>query len=168
MSDAYYQERAKRRTRLLIGVGGLAAVVLCVAAGVVSLLYDACTRSFDRSPRTVVTDYVEAVRRGDGQAAQACWEHQIYYDLDAGCSEICLSRALGAEFQVLDVSLGSVAVTAEGRANLPVTVAIACEAGSQQHTGQILLDSVGASAPWKHWTIVHSTFGGTAVKAWCK
>jgi hypothetical protein len=168
MSDAYYQQRAARRVRILWIAGGLVVVVVCVVAGIVSLFYDACTKSFDRSPRAVVSTFVRAVGQGNVPVAQECWEHNAYYDLNAGCSEVCLSRAFGAPFQVVDISLGSPATTAEGRANLTATVSIVCTASGQEHNGQVLLDSVGSSLPWKHWAIVHSTFGGTAAQAWCK
>jgi len=107
MSDAYYQERAARRTRTLLIVGGILVVVVCVVAGIVSLFYDACTKSFDRSPQAVVSAYVDAIRRGDAQIAQECWEHETFYDLEAGCSEICLSRLYGAEYEVAGLEVDS-------------------------------------------------------------
>jgi hypothetical protein len=168
MSDEFYQERARRRTRLLLVAGGLAAVVICAVAGVVSLLYDACTKSFDRSPRAVVFAYLDAVTRGDLPVAQECWEHHTYYDLEAGCSEICLSRVLGTRFEVLDLELGDPHGSADGRANLLATVSIVCAEGGESHDAEIRLDSVGSNLPWKHWSIVHSTFGGTLADPWCR
>jgi hypothetical protein len=167
MSDAYYQARAARRTRILILAG--AVVLLLAAAGLVlrMLFYDACTQSFDRSPRAVVATYVEAVRQGNGPVAQECWEHLAYYDLEAGCSEICLSRAMGVPYERVDITLGEAYTTPQGRSNLPVTVTIACD-GGQTHSGEIVLDSVGAALPWRHWAIVHSTVGGTVAQQWCK
>jgi hypothetical protein len=168
MSDAYYQERAARRTRTLLIAVGLVAIVACVVAGVASLFYDACTRSFDRSPQAVVSAYVEAVERGEANVAQECWEHETYYDLEAGCSQVCLSRALGAQYDLIDVALAPAQVTPGGRANVEVTVAIACTEGGEDHTAAIVLDSVGGNVPWKHWAIIHSTLGGTVAEAWCK
>jgi len=168
VSDAYYQERARRRTRTLWMVGGLAVVVVCAIGGVVSLLYDACTKSFDRSPRGVVSAFVEAVGRGDVAVAQECWEHQVYYELEAGCSEICLSRVFGTQYEVVDLRLGAPYATPEGRAKLQATVSILCAEGGAEHTGEILLDSVAGKVPWKHWAIVQSTFGGTVAEPWCK
>jgi hypothetical protein len=168
MSDTYYQQRAARRTRILWIAVGLVAVLACVVAGTMSLFYDACTKSFDRSPRAVVSTFVQAVGEGNAPVAQECWEHNAYYDLNAGCSEICLSRAYGASFQVVDVALGSPAATPEGRTNLTATVSIVCTASGQAHSGQVVLDAVGSSLPWKHWAIVHNTFGGTTAQAWCK
>jgi hypothetical protein len=111
---------------------------------------------------------VEAVRRGDAAVAQECWEHHVYYDLEAGCSDVCLSRVYGAQYRVVDIGLGSSYTTSDGRANLKAVVSIACTGDQRQHTGEILLDSVGGGVPWKHWAIVHSTFGGTVAEPWCK
>ena len=74
MSDAYYQQRARQRTRRLLIAGGLLALFACAVAGVVSLFYDACTGGFDRTPDAVVRSYLDAVRRGDAAVAQECWD----------------------------------------------------------------------------------------------
>jgi hypothetical protein len=168
MSDAYYQEQARRRTRNLVIVVALVVVMACIAFGIISLFRDACTQSFDRSPAAIVSAYVEAIRRGDAPGAQECWEHETYYNLEAGCSEICLSKVLGAQYDVGDITVDEPYTTPEGRANLKATVAIACTDGGLTHTGEILLDSVGGNVPWKHWAIIHSTFGGTVPEPWCK
>ncbi len=168
MSDAYYQERARRRARLWWIVGAAVAVILLTALGSKALLYDACTRSLDRSPRSIVLTFVNAVGRGDAPVAQECWEHHAYYELEAGCSEICLSRVYRVQYEVADVTLGKPYTTPGGRANLKATVSIACAGSGQTHTGEILLDSVGANVPWKHWAIIHSSFGGTIAEPWCK
>ena len=168
MSDTYYRERAARRSRLWWVVGGIAAAVVVVVLVTRALFYDACTRSFDRAPRSIVSTFVEAVGRGDAAVAQECWEHHAYYELEAGCSEICLSRALGAQYRVLDIALDSPRTTPAGRANLQATVSVECAESGEEHTAEILLDSVGGNAPWKHWAIIRSTFGGTVAEAWCK
>jgi hypothetical protein len=168
MSDAYYRERAARRARLWWSLGGIAAAVVLVVLVTRALFYDACTKSFDRSPRSIALAFVDAVGRGDAAVAQECWEHQAYYDLEAGCSEICLSRVLGAQYRVVDVALDSPYTTPDGRANLRAVVSIACAEGDRVHTGEVLLDSVGGNVPWKHWAIIHSTFGGTVAEPWCK
>jgi hypothetical protein len=168
MSDAFYQERARRRTRILAIIGGTVVVIACTVAGVVSLYYDACTKSFDSSPRAVVTAYVNALMQGNAPVVQECWEHNAYYDLNAGCSEICLSRALGVQFRVLDLNVGSPFSAAAGRENLTATVSIACSEGGQPYEGEFTLDSVGSAVPWKHWAVIHSTFGGTVAEQWCK
>jgi hypothetical protein len=168
MSDTYYRERAARRARLRWIVGGIAAVVVVGLLIIRALLYDACTRSFDRSPRSIVSTFVEAVGRGDAAVAQECWEHHAYYDLEAGCSEICLSRVLGVQYRVVDIALDPPQTTPDGRANLRATVSIECADSGEEHTAEILLDSVGSNVPWKHWAIIRSTFGGTVAEAWCK
>lgn len=168
MSDTYYRERAVRRARLRWMLGGLAIAVILAILVTRALFYDACTRSFDRSPRSIVSAFVDAVSRGDGAAAQGCWEHQAYYDLEAGCSEICLARVLGARYRVVDVAVDSPYTAPDGRANLRAVVSIECAEGGETHTAEILLDSVGGNVPWKHWAIICSTFGGTVAEPWCK
>ena len=168
MSDAYYQERAKRRTRYMVIAGALVVIVACAAFGVVSVYYDACTKSFNRSPAAVVSAFVGAVGRGDAPLAQECWEHETFYDLEAGCSEICLSKVVGASYEVVEVTLDDMHITPDGRANVRASVSITCTEGREAHTGEILLDSVGANVPWKHWAIIHSTFGGSFAEPWCK
>jgi hypothetical protein len=167
MSDEYYQEQARRRTRNLVIVVALVAVVACGAFALFNLFRDACTQSFDRSPRAVVSSYVEAIARGDLPAAQACWEHETFYDLEAGCSEICLSKATGAGYKAVDIAIAEPVTTPEGRAHLAATVSIACPDGGT-HSGEVLLDSIGTDAPWRHWAIIHSTIGGTVAQPWCK
>jgi hypothetical protein len=168
MSDTYYRERAARRTRRWLILAGIAAAIVVIALVTRTLLYDACTRSFDRSPRSIVSTFVEAVGRGDAAVAQECWEHDAYYELDAGCSEICLSRILGTQYEVLDIALDSPHITPEGRANLRATVSIQCADSGEEHSGEVLLDSVGSNVPWKHWAIIRSTFGGSVPDPWCE
>jgi hypothetical protein len=168
MSDAYFQERARRRTRLLLVAGAVAVLAVLVVAVYWTLFHDACTGSFDRAPRSVISTYLEAVARGDVLKAQECWEHESYYDLEAGCSEICLSKVYGAQFETADIVLDEPRTTPEGRANMEATVSIACSTDGMAHTASIVLDSVGSDLPWKHWTIVRSSFGGSVVEPWCK
>lgn len=168
MSDAYYQERARQRTRRLLIVGGAIVLVACAALGVASLFYDACTGSFDRAPEDVVRTYLEAVRAGNAPVAQECWEQDAYFDLETGCSEVCLAKVYGASYEIVEVRPGPVVLTAAGRSNLPVEVTVACTGSQEEHAAQIMLDSVGGDPPWKHWAIVHSTFGGSVADPWCK
>jgi hypothetical protein len=168
MSDSYYQERARRRTRILWIVGAVVILAILVIVVIWSLYRDSCTGSFERSPTAVVSAFLEAVGTGEVAAAQGCWEHDAYYELEAGCSEICLSGVYGAQFEIVDIVPGEPYSAPEGRANLEATITIACTEGGNAHTAEILLDSVGGDVPWKHWTIIHSTFGGTVVEPWCK
>ena len=168
MSDAYYQERARRRTRRLIVAVILVSLVGCLVAAVLALFYDACTRSFDRSPQAVIRAYVEAVRNDDAPRAQECWEHEAYYDLEAGCSEVCLSRFYGTPFEVREIDVGTPYTTPAARANLEASVTIACTGSDETHTAEIVLDSVGSGLPWRHWAVIRSGLGGTAVSAWCQ
>lgn len=168
MSDAYYQERAARRTRSLLIAGGLLLVAGCLAAAVLSLFYDACTRSLDRSAEAIVRTYAEAVSRGDAAVAQECWQHEAYYDLDTGCSEICLSRVLGVPFHVAELSMGTSEDTPDGRSHLVATVSAVCTESGLGYTSTILLDSVSGNWPWRHWSIIESGLGGTVAEPWCK
>jgi hypothetical protein len=168
MSDAYYQERAMRRTRRLWLVGGIVIALVLILLGARSLLYDACTGSFDRSPRSVVLTYVTAVGQGNAAVAQECWEHNAYYDMEAGCSEICLSRAYGAQFEVTDIDVGGQYLTPDVRTNRVVKVSVRCLESDESHEAEIILDTVGPNLPWKHWQIVESSFGGTVAESWCK
>jgi hypothetical protein len=168
MSDEYYAQRAARRTRLALLLGAAAVAVLLTLLGLRSLFYDSCTHGFDRSPSAAIQAFTDAVSRGDIPAAQGCWEHFAYFEVAAGCSEICLSKVAGARFQVTEIALGETSITPARRANLPVTVTNACADGSATHSGEILLDSVAGQLPWKHWAIIHSTFGGTVAEPWCR
>jgi hypothetical protein len=168
MSDSFYQERARRRIRILWIAGAVAIVAILVVVVIRSLYRDSCTGSFERSPSAVVSTFLEAVGRGDPLTAQGCWQHDAYYELEAGCSEICLSKVYGAQYEIVDIAPGEPYTTPEGRANLPATVTIACTEDGETHTAEILLDSVEGDVPWKHWTIIHSTFGGTIVEPWCQ
>lgn len=168
MSDEYYAKRASRRTRLAWLAGATILLVFLALLGLRSLFYDSCTHSYDRTPQAMIQAFTEAVGRGDLSAAQGCWEHYAYFDVEAGCSEICLSKVAGAQFRVTEIVPGEVSITEAGRANLPVTVTIACADGSETHSAEILLDSISSKVRWKHWTIVHSTFGGPIVDPWCK
>ena len=168
MSDEYYVRRASRRSRIARLVGAGALLVLLALLGVRSLLHDSCTQSFDRSPQAVIRAYADAVGRGDVPAVQGCWEHFAYFELEAGCSEICLAKVAGAQFRVIEAAVGEATRTPEGRARLAVAVTVACTDGSATHTGEVLLDSIGSEVPWRHWTIVRSTFGGTVAEPWCR
>ena len=168
MSDAYYQERAKQRTRRLLIAGGSLVLFACAVAGVTSLFYDACTQSFDRTPDLVVRSYLEAIAGGEGRVAQECWEHDAYYDLETGCSEICLAQIVGTAFEVQTLDVGPAQATPAGRAEHLVTVTVTCTASGQSHEAEIILDGIGRDVPWRHWSIVSSTVGGSVAEPWCR
>jgi hypothetical protein len=149
-------------------IAGLTAVAACVILGAVSVFQDDCTGSFDRSPRDVVLSYAEAVGQGESTVVRKCWVPEPYFSLDAGCTEICLSRVLGANFQIQDIRLGEPALTPEGRARIESSVTVTCPTAGDPLTGEILLDGISRDVPWRHWKIIHSTVGGTNAEPWCK
>jgi len=166
VSDTYYRQQAERRRAGLLVAGIALAAVGLLAVGGHLLYYDACTGSYARSPRDVVSAYVAALRQGDLSQTQECWQHLTYYDLEAGCSEICVSRFAGASFDVTSLEV-SEPQTIGRRATVHVTVEIACSNGSS-HDGEVILDGIATAPPWRHWAIVRSTIGGTLAEAWCK
>jgi len=167
-SDTHFRERAARQTRLVVIFAAVVAAFACTYFGITGILRDDCTGSFDRAPRSVVTTFVNAIAHGDGDRMMRCWEHNVYYDLDAGCSEICLSRILGTSYRVLGISLTEPYITEQGRANIVATIRVACPDSDQQHSGEILLDGIASNVPWRHWKIINSTFGGSLGSQWCK
>ena len=101
------------------------------------------------------------------QTATACWQHLAFLDLEAGCSEVCLSQLWDAPLKLEGVQLGAVETTDEGRARLLAQVSASCPDG-EQLSGEITLDSVASAVPWRHWKIIHSTVGGPLSDLWCK
>jgi hypothetical protein len=168
MSDQFYREQAARRARKLWIAGGLVAFIACLGLGIFSLYYDSCSGGFDRSPEAVVRSYANAVGEGRADRAQACWERDAFFNLESGCSELCLQAVMGNEFDVSSVELG-VPVPAEGgRTRLPAQVSLTCQANGESHTADILLDTAGRGYPWRHWHIVVSSLGGTVAEPWCR
>jgi len=167
LTDTHYRLRAARRTRILLSVGLIFLLLACSYLGVGAVFRDNCTGSFDRAPRSVVNSFIEAITSGDGQAVIRCWDDRAYYDLGAGCSEICLSRILGTSYRVVDLTL-SEPDTEDGRARIVATVSIVCPDSGEPHTGEIVLDGIASSVPWRHWKIVRSTFGGPMSALWCR
>jgi hypothetical protein len=168
MSDEYYREQAARRSRVLWLIGAVAISIICLYVGFVSLFRDDCTQSYDRSPEGLINSYVSALVNGDIEGAQSCWEHDAYYELESGCSEMCLSRLSGTEFKVDNFKIEDPVLTSDGRANIKVSVTVICVDNNDSFTGEIIFDGLGQNVPWKHWKIIRSTFGGTAVEAWCQ
>ena len=168
MSDEYYRERAARRARVWWFLGLLILIIACGLFGAYNLFRDACTRSSDRSPQAVIRAYIDNIRQGNIDRARECWERDAYFNLESGCSEICLAHVSGTDFQIKDIHLQEPPVLENGRARLNATVAVACPLGGQEETGQITLDSTSKDYPWRHWHILKSDFGGTVADPWCK
>jgi hypothetical protein len=168
MSDADYQKQAERRARLRwIGAAVAAALVLAVLGGN-ALFRDTCTGGYDRDPQAVVAGFAQAVTGGDWDRVSACWERNAFYSLDSGCSEVCLSRLLGTAYEVVEIELGEPFRTDAGRTRVWATATVRCVESGEEEIGDLLLDTVGAKVPWRHWKIVESTFGGPLSDPWCK
>jgi len=168
MSDEYYRQQAARRGRMLWLIAGAILVVTCAVFGTVRAYQDSCTDSFDRSPQAVIESYVQAVNHGDTSIVTNCWQHDLFLKTDTGCSEICLSKVYGSQFEVIDVEYSEAIPTEDGRLNMNTQVTVACQDSEQQYSANITLDTVSQNYPWKHWHIVYSTLGGTVADPWCK
>jgi hypothetical protein len=167
LSDTYYREQAARRQRTLLMVALVVALLACGILGTAAVFRDTCTGSFDRRPRSVVSSYLDAIARGDTENLIRCWVHNVYYDIEAGCSEICLSRVSGTSFDITELTL-SEPYTEEGRARVRAAITATCPDSDEPLTGEILLDGVVRGVLWRHWKIVRSTFGGTPAQPWCR
>jgi hypothetical protein len=167
LSDTHYREQAIRQQRVLLAAGLAVVLLACGVLGIASVFRDDCTGSFDRSPRSVATSYLDAIARGDDHNLVRCWEHNVIYDIEAGCSEICLSRLLGTSFRIIELKL-SEPFMEEGRARIRASITAMCPDGGEPLTGEILLDGITRAVRWRHWKIVRSSFGGTATRPWCK
>lgn len=168
MDENYYRRRTARRNLIIIII---AVVVIGIYVGIRTTrnaYYDICTQSYDRDPDVVVTSYIQAITKGDGLIVQRCWDRVAYYELQSGCSQICLERILGTSYELKSIKLGQPLNTPSGRSNVHVMVDIACEDSGEEHTADVLLDSIGYDLPWKHWKIIRSDFGGPISDPWCK
>ena len=167
MSDSVYRQRAARRSKLIKII--LAAIILpaCLISFVFSLFRDTCTGSFDRQPEDVITSFVEAISRNNPRQVIRCWERSAYFSLESGCSEICLSRIIGIQYQLVDIELLPPSIE-NGRTRIRTNVTIGCPNNGEQHTGEVTLDTVSRDLPWRHWKIVESNFGGPLAEPWCK
>jgi hypothetical protein len=168
MSDAYYRERAARRTRIMWLVIGIAVTVVCLVFSVNRVFWDECTQSFNRSPEAIVRSYVEAIAEGNAEQPRRCWWDDAYFDLESGCSEICIDRILGAPYEIVAVEVGEQSITESNRAKHEVNITISCGPGGEQHSGIILLDSISQNVPWQHWKILQSELGGPLAEPWCR
>lgn len=168
MSDTYYREKAAKRRRIYMLISALVFFVLCIYLSAYAFFYDSCTASFDREPESIVRSYINYISIGNEEGVINCWKHQTYYELDAGCSDICLSRVLGTELEISYMTLDQPEETEDGRANLKATVMVTCSGGSSQHEGELILDGIISDLPWRHWKIIQSSVGGTISEPWCK
>lgn len=168
MSDEYYRQRAASRTRMIWLVIGLVAAAGCLYLSITRIFWDECTGSFQRSPQAVAESYLQAIQDSDQQQPRRCWVDSAFFDLESGCSEICVERILGTAFQVDDITVGELELTEDGRARRLVTVTVTCPQAGQSHTGELTLDSIRQNVPWQHWKIVNSTVGGPLSAPWCQ
>lgn len=167
MSDTYYREKAQRRNRLLILGAVLVIIILCIYFGTVALFRDSCTMSFNRAPEDIVRSYIDYISNGDLDGVINCWEHQTFYELGVGCSDICISKVIGSKLNIIDIKIDEPVTTNAGRHNITAHVSVTCANDDTEYQGEILLDGISSDLPWRHWKIVESTIGGTLVNQWC-
>ena len=168
MSDEYYRQRAARRGRILWLIGGGLLVLICVVAGVIRAYQDSCTGSFERSPQAVIESYAQAITNGDSSQVENCWHHDPFFETETGCSDICLSKVLGNQFEITSIEYGEEITTDDGRLTLDVSVSATCLANNDYHEAEITLDTAAQNYPWRHWHIIYSTLGGTVAEPWCE
>jgi hypothetical protein len=166
-SDQYYRERADRQRNRILTIVLILVTGACLYGIVFGALRDGCTRSFDRTPTAVVASYLEAFAEGNLRAAERCWAKYAYYDIETGCSEICMGRNVGSGFDTQSIQLGTEVDAGTSREQMQVILEVTCPSGRQEQ-GEITLDSVRADVPWKHWKILASTVGGTLAEPWCE
>lgn len=167
MSDSVYRQQAERRTRRIWTAAAIILIPTCLVLFIASLYRDTCTGSFERSPEAVLQSFVSGVSGGDTRQVLRCWERSAYYDMESGCSEICLERIIGIPYRLTDLEL-SESFPEDGRSRISAEVTISCPDSGELHTGQVILDTVAMSVPWRHWKIIHSSFGGPLAEPWCK
>lgn len=166
MADDHFVLRAARVRRLITVLLVLVVSGACMFFAVRNTFFDRCTNSYERGAETVTQSYLTALAGGDAARTQSCWVREQFFKLEAGCSEICLTKVLGSGFTVTATQVGVAYETESRRSALDVQVAVQCPDGSQ-HSGVLVLDSLAGFVPWKHWRVSASTVGGTAVDAWC-
>ncbi len=72
-----------------------------------------------------------------------------------------------AVFKIHDVNYGEAYPSTDDRLNMDVELTVVCEESGQEHSAEIILDTVEQNYPWKHWHIIYSTLGGTVAEPWC-
>lgn len=167
MADEQFVARAARQRRIFILIFGLVLVAACAGFAVRNTFYDLCTASFDRSAEAVARGYTDAVSAGDYNRIENCWVRSQYFRVEAGCSEICLSRVVGTQFTISGLQVGEERTGQDGRSVLDVRVSVTCP-GGEQASGVLVLDALSAQVPWKHWRVNESTVGGSVAAPWCR
>jgi len=167
MGENYYRKKAARRNSIIFLSFGIIAVVAFSVYFVRNIYYDTCTQSFVRLPEEVILSYIEAISQGNSTIVQRCWDRDAYFDLQSGCSEICMAHILGTSYQIVEITIEDPFIAANNRSNLHASTTIKCPQNEEIHHGDFLLDSVSSDLPWKHWKIIHSSFGGTVAEPWC-
>ena len=165
--DAVYKRKAQRRNLIIFSSLLLLAVLYFGFKIIRDAFYDTCTQSFDRAPALVVKHYIDAIEIGDINTIQRCWDKDSYYELENGCSEICISRILGTQYETANIVVSDAKIVS-GRTHLDVSLTISCPGTADTFDGLITLDSIQEDYPWKHWKIIKSNFGGPLSDLWCK
>jgi hypothetical protein len=168
MTDEFYRQQAARRGRIYLIITGAVLVIACAVFGVYRAYHDSCTRSFDRSQESVIQSYALAINEKDHSGVANCWQHDPFLETTTGCSEFCISKVYGSQFDIIDIAYGEPYLTSNGRQNLDVELTAGCVDSDQEYSAEITLDTVEQNYPWKHWHIVYSTVGGTVTDPWCK
>lgn len=168
MSDTYYRQLAIQRRKRYILISAILISIACISISLMSVFRDNCTGSFDRDPETVVLSFIDAIQTGNQAAPRRCWQDAPYFDIESGCSEICIQRIMGTSYRLDELELQEPVSTEDGRAQITAEVVIACPDNEEQFQGEIVLDSIAQDVPWRHWKIIYSTFGGPLSDPWCK
>lgn len=168
MTDEFYRQQAARRGRMYLISAGALLVMVCTAFGVYRAYHDSCTGSFDRSKESVIQSYALAVSQGNAAVVKNCWQHDPFYETNTGCSEICVSKVYGSQFDIIEIDYGDTYSSPDGRLNMDVELTAVCVDSDQEYSAEITLDTVEQKYPWKHWHIVYSSLGGTVTEPWCK
>ncbi len=165
--ENYYRRQAARKNRIIIIFGILAIITAGIVILVRNTFYDFCTNSYDRSPAGVIQSYISAIENGNGNTVRRCWDRTTYYEVSSGCSEICVSRLYGTDYEIESMDLtGSQFV--DNRSRITATLDISCPSSGETHKSKIVLDSIQQDFSWKHWKILESDFGGPISDPWCQ
>jgi hypothetical protein len=149
-------------------IAGAVLVMVCAVFGTYRAYHDSCTGSFDRSQESVIQSYARAVIQGNESVVANCWQHDPFYETNTGCSEICISKVYGSQFDIIEIDYGEAYSSPDGRLNMDVELNAVCVDSDQEYSAEITLDTVEQNYPWKHWHIVYSSLGGTVTEPWCK